>query len=57
MRFGWMEILLIVGLVLLIFGPKRFGLVGRSAREGMNELKQETQKEDPGSDSSRDSEE
>ncbi len=39
MRLGWMEIVLIGGLILLIVGPKRFGLIGKSAKRGMKELK------------------
>ena len=41
MRFGWMEVVVIGGLVLLIFGPKRFGLIGRSVKRGLKELKEE----------------
>jgi TatA/E family protein of Tat protein translocase len=37
-----MELLLIGGIILLIFGPKRFGLIGRSARDGLKEIKKET---------------
>jgi len=39
MRFGWMELLLIAGLVLIVIGPKRFGLVGKSAKQGIKEFK------------------
>lgn len=40
MRFGWMELLLIAGLALIIIGPKRFGLVGKSAKQGIKEFKE-----------------
>lgn len=39
MRFGWMELLLIAGLALIVIGPKRFGLVGKSAKQGIKEFK------------------
>lgn len=45
MRFGWMELLIIAGLALIVIGPKRFGLVGRSAKQGVKEFK-EIAKED-----------
>ncbi|HSH34979.1 twin-arginine translocase TatA/TatE family subunit [Schnuerera sp.] len=41
MRLGWMEIILIVGIILLIFGPKRFRLIGKSAKDGVKEFKKE----------------
>lgn len=34
-----MELLLIAGLALIIIGPKRFGLVGKSAKQGIKEFK------------------
>lgn len=46
MRFGWMELLLIAGLVLIVIGPKRFGLVGKSAKDGIKEFKEMTKDED-----------
>ncbi|MDW7671897.1 MAG: twin-arginine translocase TatA/TatE family subunit [Bacillota bacterium] len=46
MRFGWMEVLLIGGVILLIFGPKRFGLIGKSAKRGFKEFKDEATDED-----------
>ncbi len=46
MRFGWMELLLIAGLALVIIGPKRFGLVGKSAKQGIKEFKEVTKDEE-----------
>lgn len=46
MRLGWTEIILIGGLILLIVGPKRFGLVGKSAKKGVKEFKDASSGED-----------
>ena len=46
MRFGWMELLLIAGLALIVIGPKRFGLVGKSAKQGIKEFKDITKEEE-----------
>ncbi|MCC5910603.1 MAG: twin-arginine translocase TatA/TatE family subunit [Clostridiaceae bacterium] len=45
MTFGFIEILLIVGVILLIFGPRRFGLVGKSLYKGIEECKREAKKD------------
>ncbi len=45
MKFGFFELLLIAGLVLLVCGPGRFGLVGRSLRKGVEEYRSETGKD------------
>ncbi len=45
MRFGWMELLLIAGLALVIIGPKRFGKVGKSAKQGVQEFKEMSKNE------------
>ncbi|MEN1759148.1 twin-arginine translocase TatA/TatE family subunit [Anoxynatronum sibiricum] len=46
MRFGWLEVLLIAGVVLLVFGPKRFGMIGKSAKESLKEFKDEATKDE-----------
>jgi sec-independent protein translocase protein TatA len=50
MGFGWTEIILIVVVVLLVFGPKRLPELARGIgksmaelREGMNEVKSEVE--------------
>ncbi|WP_208976116.1 twin-arginine translocase TatA/TatE family subunit [Natronincola peptidivorans] len=45
MKFGFIEILLIAGVILLIFGPSRFGLVGRSLKKSVEEYKSESKKD------------
>ncbi|RQD67382.1 MAG: twin-arginine translocase TatA/TatE family subunit [Tindallia sp. MSAO_Bac2] len=44
MRFGFMEILLVGGIVLLVFGPGRFSLLGKSVKKSVEEYKDESEK-------------
>ena len=46
MRFGWMEILLIVVLALIIFGGKKLAGVGKSLGKGVREFKEEVHADD-----------
>lgn len=39
MRFGWTEILLVVGLVLVLFGPRRLPDLARSIGKSVSEFK------------------
>lgn len=41
-RIGTAELLLILGLVLIIFGPKKLPEIGRSLGKGLREFKQAT---------------
>lgn len=41
-RIGPTEMLLVLGLVLLVFGPKRLPEIGRSVGKGLREFKQAT---------------
>lgn len=41
MRFGWMEILLIVVLALIVFGGTKLAGVGKSLGKGVREFKEE----------------
>ncbi|HHX74013.1 MAG TPA: twin-arginine translocase TatA/TatE family subunit [Firmicutes bacterium] len=42
MRLGTTEILLILGLILILFGPKKLPELGRSLGRGLREFKQAT---------------
>lgn len=44
-RFGFMEILLVGGIVLLVFGPGRFSLLGKSFKKSTDEYKNESEKQ------------
>ena len=39
-RIGWMELLIIFGIALLIFGPKKLGELGKGLGEGIRGFKQ-----------------
>lgn len=41
-RIGTMELVLILGLVLIIFGPKKLPEIGKSLGKGLREFKQAT---------------
>lgn len=41
-RIGTPELLLIMGLVLIVFGPKKLPEIGRSLGKGLKEFKQAT---------------
>lgn len=38
MRLGWVELLIILGIALLIFGPRRLSGLGRSLGEAIREF-------------------
>lgn len=46
MRFGWMEILLIVVLALIVFGGTKLAGVGKSLGRGVREFKEELHSDD-----------
>jgi TatA/E family protein of Tat protein translocase len=37
-NFGWTEILMLSGIVILLFGAKRFPIIGRSLGQGISNL-------------------
>jgi|GEM_PF-2438713 len=41
MGIGWMEIVLIIGIILIVCGTGRFRAIGRSINDGIEELKRE----------------
>jgi sec-independent protein translocase protein TatA len=45
-KLGWQEILLIVGIALLLFGPSKFASLGKSIGEGLRNFKS-AMKEEP----------
>lgn len=51
-KIGIWEILLIVGIALLLFGPSKFASLGKSIGEGLRNfksaMKEETEKKDQG---------
>lgn len=38
-RIGWVELLIILGIVLLIFGPRKLGELGKGLGEGIRGFK------------------
>lgn len=38
-RIGWLELLIILGIVLLIFGPRKLGELGKGLGEGIRGFK------------------
>ena len=46
-KLGIWEILLIVGIALLLFGPSKFASLGKSSGEGLRNFKSAVKEEDP----------
>jgi len=46
-KIGLWEILLIVGIALLLFGPSKFASLGKSIGEGLRNFKSAVKEEDP----------
>ena len=46
-KIGPMEIILIVAIVLLLFGPSKFAQLGKSVGEGIRNFKSSVKEEDP----------
>ncbi|HET6178703.1 MAG TPA: twin-arginine translocase TatA/TatE family subunit [Candidatus Sulfotelmatobacter sp.] len=46
-KIGIWEILLIVGIALLLFGPSKFASLGKSIGEGLRNFKSAVKEEDP----------
>jgi len=46
-KLGIWEILLIVGIALLLFGPSKFASLGKSIGEGLRNFKSAVKEEDP----------
>jgi len=46
-KIGLWEILLIVGIALLLFGPSKFASLGKSIGEGLRNFKSSMKEEDP----------
>jgi sec-independent protein translocase protein TatA len=52
-KIGLWEILLIVGIALLLFGPSKFASLGKSIGEGLRNFKSAMKEEEPKKDEER----